>query len=320
LQINPIISAIIPTKNRCITLKRAIESVLMQSYSNIEIIIINDNSNDETDQLISNYLELENVHYIKNNISIGGLAARMKGVKIAKGEYIAFLDDDDEWLPMKLEKQLTILKGNNKIGAVSSWFSVNNGNISYKRKLNTEVNINELMSANVLGGFSLCMVRKTIANSIAKEIKIINNIPSHQDWVFWIEVMLKSNVYVLPENLVIQHSHSGPRISKNYYNNIIGREVLINRYKNHMDSKQLIKHLVGIELLKMKTNISFRNKLKHYHKAFLSFPFKSTILFIFEIINLFFPRSIFYNKIKWRVLFLLRQSKFMNKQIDRLIP
>ena len=65
MQINPIISAIIPTKNRCITLKRAIESVLMQSYSNIEIIIINDNSNDETDQLISNYLELENVHYIK---------------------------------------------------------------------------------------------------------------------------------------------------------------------------------------------------------------------------------------------------------------
>lgn len=111
----PLISVVIPTYKCRGGLKRAIESVLCQTYSNFEIIVVDDNTaGDEyriqTEIIMNGYIRNSKINYIKHSHNRNGAAARNTGINAAKGEYIAFLDDDDEWLPEKLDKQLLYIK------------------------------------------------------------------------------------------------------------------------------------------------------------------------------------------------------------------
>ena len=103
-----LVSAIITTHNRKGLLRRAIESVLSQSYTNIECIVIDDNSDDGTSLVCQEY-PIQYI-YISPTESRGGNYARNKGIKAAKGDYVAFLDDDDYWLPTKIEKQVKLIE------------------------------------------------------------------------------------------------------------------------------------------------------------------------------------------------------------------
>lgn len=103
----PLVSAIITTHNRIDLLKRAVKSVLDQTYDNIELIVVDDHSDDGT----CDWCKSQDFKYIRitKEESKGGNYARNLGIKASKGEYIAFLDDDDYWLPEKTIKQLDIL-------------------------------------------------------------------------------------------------------------------------------------------------------------------------------------------------------------------
>ena len=103
---NDLVSAIITTHNRKELLKCAIDSVLAQTYSPIELIVVDDASDDGTSEICQD-LRIKYV-YIPKDESRGGNYARNLGIKNAKGKYIAFLDDDDEWLPTKIEKQVEL--------------------------------------------------------------------------------------------------------------------------------------------------------------------------------------------------------------------
>lgn len=104
--LKPLVSAVITTHNRFVLLLKAIDSVKNQTYKNIEIVVVDDASTD------CSYSELNNrndISYIRIVESHGGNHARNVGIKAANGSYIAFLDDDDEWLPTKIEKQVNLL-------------------------------------------------------------------------------------------------------------------------------------------------------------------------------------------------------------------
>jgi glycosyltransferase involved in cell wall biosynthesis len=100
------VSVIIPAFNSEKYISQAIESVLNQTYQNFELIIVNDGSTDRTEEIIQNYLNGHLYIYQKNK---GVAAARNTGISASKGEYIAFLDSDDIWLPKKLELQVHYL-------------------------------------------------------------------------------------------------------------------------------------------------------------------------------------------------------------------
>lgn len=112
----PLVSVIITTYNRFNLLCRAIESVLNQSHNNIEIIVVDDCSSDGTNEKIKKYLD--SVFYIRNSENIGLAASRNVGINSSTGEYISFLDDDDELLPFKIEKQINIFTSNKKVDVV----------------------------------------------------------------------------------------------------------------------------------------------------------------------------------------------------------
>ena len=115
-----LVSVVLPTYNRAYVLERAIESVQNQTYSNLEIIVIDDGSTDNTSQVIENISE-HRIRYIKNPRNAGVSHARNLGIVASGGKYIAFQDSDDVWRKDKLEKQIKYMEQND-YGMVYSAF------------------------------------------------------------------------------------------------------------------------------------------------------------------------------------------------------
>lgn len=112
-----LVSVIIPTYNRAQLIGRAIQSVLNQTYKNFELLIIDDGSDDNTEDVINAFADAR-IFLFKHEKKCGANVARNTGVKIAKGEYLAFLDSDDEWLPTFLESVLDKFQNDKTLGAV----------------------------------------------------------------------------------------------------------------------------------------------------------------------------------------------------------
>src|SRR5579871_4665518 len=107
----PLVSVIIPAYNAERTLRRAIDSALAQDYQAIEIIVVDDGSKDATSEVAAAYMQ-QGIRLLRLPCSRGEGGVLNEGIAIAKGEYIAFLDADDEWLPSKLTKQIAALERN----------------------------------------------------------------------------------------------------------------------------------------------------------------------------------------------------------------
>jgi len=104
-----LVSIILTTFNRSHIIERAIKSVKNQTYKDWELIIVDDCSSDDTPFIVKKFLS-DKIKYIRLSTNKGPAGARNAGMRVAKGEFIAFLDDDDEWLPKKLERQISVFK------------------------------------------------------------------------------------------------------------------------------------------------------------------------------------------------------------------
>ncbi|WP_052238183.1 glycosyltransferase family 2 protein [Vibrio sinaloensis] len=169
---SPLISVIIPSFSRATMLPRAIDSILSQTHTNVEVIVIDDNGSGtryqiETRDSILKYLVNDNVKYIVNPSNIGGSESRNIGIDNARGEYITFLDDDDEYYVDKLEKQLKFYLENfpNKNGFINSQVDVaRNGKVFRTTKSN--IDYNELLfcavSERIVGTPTFFMPKRVI--------------------------------------------------------------------------------------------------------------------------------------------------------------
>ena len=128
------VSIVIPTYQCGQFLSQAIESVLAQTYKNYEIIIVDDGSTDNTQEVLSRYSHLENIKFVTQS-NQGPAAARNRGIKLSSGEYIAFLDADDLWLPTKLEKQIIFLEQHPLTDMVYCDAYIFSGNFPWKKTL-----------------------------------------------------------------------------------------------------------------------------------------------------------------------------------------
>src|SRR3989344_7750625 len=109
------VSVIIPTYNRASLLSRAIESVMNQTFKDFELIIVDDGSIDNTRDMVERFRRMDaRVKYLRQENSGTPASPLNIGIKNSQGEYLAFLDDDDEWLPQKLEKQIGLFQNSQK--------------------------------------------------------------------------------------------------------------------------------------------------------------------------------------------------------------
>ncbi len=215
-QKSPKVSVVIPTYDRAGIVIRAIQSVLTQTYQNLEIIVVDDGSRDNTCEVIER-LHDPRVRYIRHDANQGGSAARNTGIEVAAGEYVAFLDSDDEWLPEKLEKQVRLLQGSDSsVGAVYTGLIVIN---EHKEKANITIPkyrgaiLGELFSANRVGTASSVMVRRECFSRVGA---FDSAMVSCQDWDMWIRLSKYYKFDFVPESLVYYHLGDNGRITKNW--------------------------------------------------------------------------------------------------------
>jgi glycosyltransferase involved in cell wall biosynthesis len=179
----PLISVVLPTYNRSKLLTRAIDSALAQTYQNYELIIIDDGSTDDTESVVNQYSDTRIV-YLKQNVNRGGAEARNIGIKEAKGEYIALLDSDDEWLPEKLDLQVGVIAtGPKNLGVIyTGCYRVDGDQKSYSPDENVKVKsgnvFGQILEYNFIAATTL-LIKKEALDSVGGFYK---DLPRAQDW------------------------------------------------------------------------------------------------------------------------------------------
>lgn len=184
----PEVSVIIPTYNRAHLISRAIQSVLNQTYRDFELIIVDDGSMDNTENVVKSFNDMR-IKYIQCKENRGASAARNTGIRASKGEYIAFQDSDDEWFPNKLEKQIeAFANAPSEVGIVYSGFY----RIEADKKIylpgdrlpQKEGNIHkELLKGNFVGTPTVLAKKECFENTKYFD----EELPALEDWELWIE-------------------------------------------------------------------------------------------------------------------------------------
>lgn len=203
-----LVSVIIPTyKRKFDMLSRAINSVLAQTYRNIELIIVDDSPEAfPYRKCIEQKIKTEygqRVKLVKHLQNMGACAARNTGIKKAKGDYIAFLDDDDEWLSNKLELQMEKME-DPEVGLVycnSKTIYVNRGN-KEKIRLSSGKTGNvfaDLLKENFIGSTSFVVLKKKVLEDCGV---FDEQMQSRQDYELWLRIALKHKVEYVDEVLV----------------------------------------------------------------------------------------------------------------------
>lgn len=209
---NELVTCVIPSYKRCDTVTRAIDSVLAQSYKNVEVCLVDDNiPGDEyslkLQEALKKYEGDPRVRYIAQEEHINGAVARNVGIKAAKGSYIGFLDDDDEWLPTKIERQMSILQKDQSLDAVTAlWGLYLNGEEIRKCAPYTANNLQFKVFLREVAVFtSTLLIKKT---AIERFGGFDGNLLRHQDLQFLVDALAVSKFEVLPEYLVKLHGDS----------------------------------------------------------------------------------------------------------------
>ncbi|MFC5465583.1 glycosyltransferase family 2 protein [Lederbergia graminis] len=220
------ISVIIPTFNREKLIMKAIESLTNQTYKNFEIIVVDDFSNDNTQNLLENDVRIK---YIRHDENKGAAEARNTGIKASSGEFIAFLDSDDEWLPTKLERQLKVFENNSNTGVVYTGFrsilkDKDEREVLPQKKGNIYI---ELLKGNCVGTTSTVMVRTDLLKKVGG---FDTELLSCQDWDLWIRLANITEFDFVSEALVLFNQHEGARISSNVSSVVKGHIDFYNKY------------------------------------------------------------------------------------------
>lgn len=215
---NPLVSVIIPTYNRRNTLPRAVQSVLIQQRVSFEVLIIDDGSTDGTEQLIRENFPQAAYFYQANQ---GPSAARNRGIEKSRGEWLAFLDSDDEWMPGKLEAQI-------------GFFSAADQNLNphYRIAQTEEIwirngkRVNAMNKHKKAGGWifekclPLCNVSPSavmIHRSLFDEIGLFDeSLPACEDYDLWLRIAAKNPIGLLETPYLIKYGGHADQTSRQF--------------------------------------------------------------------------------------------------------
>ena len=205
----PLVTVYIPTFNRRKFLERALISVITQTYKNIEVIVVDDGSTDDTEVFMQAFmLKYTNVRYLKHDTPEGANAARNYAIREARGYFVTGLDDDDEFLPERIEKLVEAY--DDKYAYIfSKWYIINKENTKQTQKyIFDTITLNDMLNKNITGNQVLAKKELFLACSLFDE-----TLPSAQDYDMWIRMLCKIpiakmiaqplyNMYVTPHQRI----------------------------------------------------------------------------------------------------------------------
>jgi glycosyltransferase involved in cell wall biosynthesis len=260
----PLVSVYMPTKNRFNLACRAIDSVLNQTYENIELLVVDDGSDEEEFLNLKNkYENIDNVTILRNEISKGACASRNKAISLAKGEFITGLDDDDYFQPHRLEHLLS--EYSEKFVFI---FDHN-----FKCKLQPcEIFLSDMLLDNIVGNQVFTKKENIIQAGMFDE-----SLPAWQDYDLWLRMLKHKNAVakrITGCSQIIDTNHELNRISANktklnqalkiffekhqdLYSDItkVGRQIQYMRHYNDLDYLNVTKIAKGIKVPSFKIKL-----------------------------------------------------------------
>ena len=296
-----LVSVMITTHNRAELVVNAINSVLNQTFKNYELLIVDDASKDNTEEVVKTFLD-RRIKYIKISPeeTKGGNHARNVGIKEAKGEFIAFLDDDDEWMPEKLEKQLEVFNKHKNAGFVYSgalWINTERETEHEEFPLKRGNLSREVLISNFVCSFSSVVVRKSKIEAAGLfDIKM----PACQDYDMFIRVCQICEVDFVGEILVKYYSRSNfARIGCNVKKYESAYSLIEEKYNgliSSLDKESEKKRKLAIYWMLSSYALDGGDfiRMKRYYRKFLSIKFdlKIFIKLCFAFVGIYDFRKI----------------------------
>lgn len=262
-----LISVIIPTYNRCDKLKAAMESVLSQTYTNIELLIIDDGSTDNTREMVEE-MQDSRIRYIRLPQNMGAAAARNEGVRFAKGEIIAFHDSDDIWLSEKLEKQMSYWKEHPEFSMIYCAYLLHRDNLKFRtqpaerKELEGDI-LQYLLLRNFIGTPTM-LLRKACFEDVGGF-----NVALHclEDWEFAVRFAESYYIGYVDEVLVKAYYSPGGISSKKaeYYET---KCYVISKYQKYYVQYDVFTRAVS-ELLQQAAGVGVMDEVKEMLETFL---------------------------------------------------
>ena len=239
----PFFTVVIPTHNRSALLKRAIESVLNQTFSDFELIIVDDYSSDNTSSVVKSFTD-KRISYMLNNRTKGACGARNTGIFAANGKWIAFLDDDDVWLPEKLDYQQRVAKTQGgSIGLICTDYVIFKGEgrkpVFFKNRPSGWVR-DKILVGECIGCLSSTCIRKDILVNIDGFDEAF---PSSQDQDLWLRTSAVAEFCSVPKTLVQMHQDNRKeRIGQNARMKLDGYLIFRNKYAELINESLRLRH------------------------------------------------------------------------------
>ena len=240
------VSIILPTYNRAGIIKKSNKSKLVQTYPNLDLIIVDDKSNDDTPEVI-NAIEDPRIKYIKLEKNIGGAGARNVGIQESNYEYVAFQDSDDIWYPNKLELQMKELSElTDKYAMVYCSFKRDYGSVSIipsnKIKKTSGSVYSQLLRGNFISTQTI-LCKKEVLN----KVKCFDEkLPAAQDWDLVLRIAKHYKIKHI-NKILVELRISNDSITKNKKNHFIAIQIIFNKIKDDLSYIELVrwKYLVG---------------------------------------------------------------------------
>lgn len=244
----PMVSVVIPTFNRSRLVARAIRSVQGQTYSNLEIIVVDDASRDDTEQVVAAISD-PRIRYLRHQTNRGGSGARNTGIHAATGAYIAFLDDDDEWEPTKTAEQLKALADYDAVLCTSD--EHRHGIERFAAR--TSVGLDDLRQGLFTAGGTGVLMAKTV---VLQETLFDETLPNCQDWDIFIRIAKRYKIGYINQPLVRYNEGEHGRISNVIVNmpraDLERRLVMLEKHREFFGPRWYRRHLAGFLLYGLK--------------------------------------------------------------------
>lgn len=261
-------------------LKESIESILNQTFTDFEFIILDDCSTDNSAEIIKSYND-KRIVYVRNEKNLGLAASLNKGIRLAKGEYIARMDDDDISLPERFEKQVKFLDDNLEYGVVGAWIQVF-GKIKRINKFysDTQKNFYIFLISKVMVSHPVVMFRKSIM--VDNNIFYDEMFRAAQDYKLWNDLKYVTKITNLQEVLLHYRVHENASTLKKRAEQKDNKFKIIKReFENNFGAefKESFRNLLEDEV----TNVTYKD-LKDFLKIVKNYKnkeFKKKIIFRF---------------------------------------
>ena len=213
-----LVSIIMPSFGTAPFIAESIESVQAQSYKNWELIIVDDCSPDNTDDVVRPYLSDERIKYLKNEKNSGAAVSRNRALREAKGKWIAFLDSDDLWMPEKLEKQIRFMEKNGYCFSYTNYAEIDT------EDHRNGITVTGPKKVTKIGFFNYCWPGCLTVMYDAEAIGLIQiaDIKKNNDYAMWLKVCQKADCYLLDEELALYRRGRAGSVSTHSIKTMIG--------------------------------------------------------------------------------------------------